>query len=92
MKGSIGQKSQIREVHPDAGRCGRIGPHRSASRRIPHASGCISIHRNSFGREDPDGFARILMLWQVLLDKQCGRMRPDPPGCRRKHSVKFIFA
>jgi hypothetical protein len=27
MKGSIGQKSQIREVHPDAGRCGCIQSH-----------------------------------------------------------------
>src|ERR1700733_12210577 len=30
------------------------------------------------------------MLWQVLSDKQCGLMRPDPPaGCGRKHTVKY---
>ena len=48
MKGCVGQ---IREVHLDAGGCGRIGPHRSAFRTHPG----ILIHRNSFGREDAGG-------------------------------------
>ena len=75
-------------MRADAVACGCIGPHRSASRRIPHA---VWV-RNSFGREDPGRFARVLMPWQVLSDKQCSQIRPDPPGCGRKHSVKFIFA
>jgi hypothetical protein len=51
--------------------------------RILHASGRILIHRNSFGREDaagpgradPDGFAGIWILWQVVSVKQRGRVR-----------------
>ena len=44
---------------PSPSRCGQMRLHWPASRRIPHASGCISIDRNLFGREDPVGFARI---------------------------------
>ena len=47
MKGSIGQKSQIREVHPDAGRCGCMRLHRPASKRIEAHSARIWVHINS---------------------------------------------
>ena len=71
--------------------CSKIDFHtRTRANPYPHWS--VSIHRNLFGREDPGGFAWIWMLWQILSDKQCGWMWPDLPGCRWKHTVKFIFA
>jgi len=56
MKGSIGQKSQIREVHPDAGRCGRIEAHQGASRTHLGAYQCIETGLAGRMRADPGGF------------------------------------
>jgi len=46
-------------MRADAVAYSRIDPHRSGSRRIPHASGRISIHRNSFGGDDPGVSGRL---------------------------------
>jgi len=71
-------------MRADAVACGRIDPHRSGSRRIPHR---FRTHLGTYQfietclagtiQVDPGGFARILMLWQVLSDKQCGRIRAE---------------
>jgi len=87
MKGSIGQKSRIREgpsirIWSHAVALVHIEGHRGAFRTHPVAYWFIETRLAGRMCVDPGGFASIWMLWQVPSEKHCGRMRPDVPGSR----------
>jgi hypothetical protein len=92
MKGSIGQKSRIREgpsirIWSHAVALVHIEAHRGAFRTHPVAYRFIETRLAGRMCVDPGGFARIWMLWQVPSEKHCGRMRPDPPGSHESLDV-----